>query len=192
MYALRPAVTLLILLTLLTGGLYPLLTTQLAQRLFPAQANGSLLQEGAAARGSALIGQAFSRNDYFWGRPSATAASPYNGAASSGSNLAASNPALDQAVSERVALLRAANPQASRTVPVDLVTASGSGLDPHISPAAAQWQAPRVAAARRLPLETVQRLIEENSDRPLLKFLGEPGVNVVKLNMALDALTSAR
>ncbi|MDU6537167.1 potassium-transporting ATPase subunit KdpC [Mixta calida] len=192
MYALRPALTLLILLTLLTGGLYPLLTTQLAQWLFPAQANGSLLQEGAAARGSALIGQAFSRNDYFWGRPSATAASPYNGAASSGSNLAASNPALDQAVSERVALLRAANPQASRTVPVDLVTASGSGLDPHISPAAAQWQAPRVAAARRLPLETVQRLIEENSDRPLLKFLGEPGVNVVKLNMALDALTSAR
>ncbi|AIX75506.1 MAG: potassium-transporting ATPase subunit KdpC [Mixta calida] len=192
MYALRPALTLLILLTLLTGGLYPLLTTQLAQWLFPAQANGSLLQEGAAARGSALIGQAFSRNDYFWGRPSATAAPPYNGAASSGSNLAASNPALDQAVSERVALLRAANPQASRTVPVDLVTASGSGLDPHISPAAAQWQAPRVAAARRLPLETVQRLIEENSDRPLLKFLGEPGVNVVKLNMALDALTSAR
>lgn len=192
MYALRPALTLLILLTLLTGGLYPLLTTQLAQWLFPAQANGSLLQEGAAARGSALIGQAFSRNDYFWGRPSATAASPYNGGASSGSNLAASNPALDQAVGERVALLRAANPQASRTVPVDLVTASGSGLDPHISPAAAQWQAPRVAAARRLPLETVQRLIEENSDRPLLKFLGEPGVNVVKLNMALDALTSAR
>ena len=192
MYALRPALTLLILLTLLTGGLYPLLTTQLAQWLFPAQANGSLLQEGAAARGSALIGQAFSRNDYFWGRPSATAAPPYNGAASSGSNLAASNPALDQAVGERVALLRAANPQASRTVPVDLVTASGSGLDPHISPAAAQWQAPRVAAARRLPLETVQRLIEENSDRPLLKFLGEPGVNVVKLNMALDALTSAR
>jgi len=192
MYALRPALTLLILLTLLTGGLYPLLTTQLAQWLFPAQANGSRLQEGAAARGSALIGQAFSRNDYFWGRPSATAASPYNGAASSGSNLAASNPALDQAVSERVALLRAANPQASRTVPVDLVTASGSGLDPHISPAAAQWQAPRVAPARRLPLETVQRLIEENSDRPLLKFLGEPGVNVVKLNMALDALTSAR
>ena len=192
MYALRPALTLLILLTLLTGGLYPLLTTQLAQWLFPAQANGSLLQEGAAARGSALIGQAFSRNDYFWGRPSATAAPPYNGAASSGSNLAASNPALDQAVSERVALLRAANPQASRTVPVDLVTASGSGLAPHISPAAAQWQAPRVAAARRLPLETVQRLIEENSDRPLLKFLGEPGVNVVKLNMALDALTSAR
>ncbi|MDU5193222.1 MAG: potassium-transporting ATPase subunit C, partial [Mixta calida] len=118
MYALRPALTLLILLTLLTGGLYPLLTTQLAQWLFPAQANGSLLQEGAAARGSALIGQAFSRNDYFWGRPSATAAPPYNGAASSGSNLAASNPALDQAVSERVALLRAANPQASRTVPV--------------------------------------------------------------------------
>lgn len=192
MSVLRPALTLLILLTLLTGGVYPLVTTQLAQWLFPAQANGSLLQEGAAARGSALIGQAFSRNDYFWGRPSATAAPPYNGAASSGSNLAASNPALDQAVSERVALLRAANPQASRTVPVDLVTASGSGLDPHISPAAAQWQAPRVAAARRLPLETVQRLIEENSDRPLLKFLGEPGVNVVKLNMALDALTSAR
>ena len=192
MYALRPAITLLILLTLLTGGLYPLLTTQLAQWLFPVQANGSLLQEGAAARGSALIGQAFSRHDYFWGRPSATGESPYNGAASSGSNLAASNPALDQAVSERIAQLRAANPQASRTVPVDLVTASGSGLDPHISPAAAQWQAPRVAAARHLSLEAVQQLIEENSDRPLLKFLGEPGVNVVKLNMALDALSSGR
>ncbi|MFD1800931.1 potassium-transporting ATPase subunit KdpC [Mixta tenebrionis] len=192
MYALRPALTLLIILTLLTGGLYPLLTTQLAQRLFPTQANGSLLRVNEATRGSALIGQAFSRMDYFWGRPSATAETPYNGAASSGSNLAASNPALDQAVSERVARLRAANPQASRQVPVDLVTASGSGLDPHISPAAAQWQAPRVAAARRLPLEAVQRLIEENSDRPLLKFLGEPGVNVVKLNMALDALTAAR
>ncbi|QHM73369.1 potassium-transporting ATPase subunit KdpC [Mixta intestinalis] len=192
MYALRPAFILLIILTLLTGGLYPLLTTQLAQWLFPAQANGSLLRENEAARGSALIGQAFSRTDYFWGRPSATAETPYNGAASSGSNLAASNPALDQAVSERIAQLRAANPQASRQVPVDLVTTSGSGLDPHISPTAAQWQAPRVAAARRLPLETVQRLIDENSDRPLLKFLGEPGVNVVKLNMALDALTAAR
>lgn len=192
MSVLRPALTLLILLTLLTGGVYPLVTTQLAQWLFPAQANGSLLPEANDARGSALIGQTFTRPDYFWGRPSATAETPYNGAASSGSNLAANNPALDQAVRERVAMLRAANPQASRTVPVDLVTASASGLDPQISPAAAEWQAARVAAARQLPLSTVRQLIDENTDRPLLKFLGEPGVNVVKLNMALDALASVR
>ena len=191
MSALRPALTLFILLALLTGGVYPLLTTQLAQWLFPAQANGSLLLEESAPRASALIGQGFSRPDYFWGRPSATAPMPYNGAASSGSNLAGSNPALDQAVSERVAMLRAANPQASRAVPVDLVTASASGLDPQISPAAAQWQAPRVAAARQLSPAVVQRLIEENTERPLVKFIGEAGVNVVKLNMALDALTDA-
>lgn len=192
MTLLRPALTLFILLALLTGGVYPLVTTQLAQRIFPAQANGSLLPEESSVRGSALIGQAFTRMDYFWGRPSATAETPYNAAASSGSNLAASNPALDKAVSERVAMLRAANPQASSAVPVDLVTASASGLDPQISPAAAEWQAARVAQARQLPLDTVQRLIAENTDRPLLKFLGEPGVNVVKLNMALDALTTAR
>lgn len=192
MYALRPALTLFILLALLTGGVYPLLTTQLAQWLFPNQANGSLLLKEETARGSALIGQAFSRPDYFWGRPSATAPAPYNGMASSGSNLAGSNPALDQAISERVAMLRAANPQASQAVPVDLVTASASGLDPQISPAAARWQAERVAAARQLPISKVQQLIDENTDRPLLKFLGEPGVNVVKLNMALDALTAAR
>lgn len=189
MTALRPALTLFLLLTLLTGGVYPLLTTQLAQWLFPAQANGSLLPAG---RGSALIGQAFSRPDYFWGRPSATAETPYNGAASSGSNLAGSNPALDQLVRERIAMLRAANPQASRTVPVDLVTASGSGLDPQISPAAARWQAARVAAARQLSVGAVEQLIDDNTARPPLKFLGEPGVNVVKLNMALDALTAAR
>ncbi|URQ60976.1 potassium-transporting ATPase subunit KdpC [Pantoea alhagi] len=192
MSILRPALTLLVLLALLTGGIYPLVVTQLAQRLFPAQANGSLLLAEERVRGSALIGQAFTRPDYFWGRPSATAETPYNGAASSGSNLAANNPALDQAVRERVAMLRAANPQASRSVPVDLVTASASGLDPHISPAAARWQATRVATARQLPLSTVQRLIDDNTERPLLKFSGEPGVNVVKLNMALDALAPAR
>lgn len=192
MSILRPALTLLVLLALLTGGIYPLVVTQLAQRLFPAQANGSLLLAEEHVRGSALIGQVFTRPDYFWGRPSATAETPYNGAASSGSNLAANNPALDQAVRERVAMLRAANPQASRSVPVDLVTASASGLDPHISPAAARWQATRVATARQLPLSTVQRLIDDNTERLLLKFSGEPGVNVVKLNMALDALAPAR
>lgn len=189
MSVLRPALTLFILLALLTGGVYPLMTTQLAQWLFPAQANGSLLPEN---HGSALIGQAFTRPDYFWGRPSASAETPYNGAASSGSNLAANNPALDRAVRERVAMLRAANPQASQAVPVDLVTASASGLDPHISPAAAEWQAMRVAAARQLPLSTVQQLIADNTTRPLLKFPGEPAVNVVKLNMALDAYASTR
>ncbi|MGD8107336.1 potassium-transporting ATPase subunit KdpC [Pantoea sp. FN0302] len=192
MSILRPALTLFVLLALLTGGIYPLVVTQLAQRLFPLQANGSLLSAEERVRGSALIGQAFTRPDYFWGRPSATAETPYNGAASSGSNLAANNPALDQAVRERVAMLRAANPQASRSVPVDLVTASASGLDPHISPAAARWQATRVATARQLPLSTVQRLIDDNTERPLLKFSGESGVNVVKLNMALDALAPAR
>ncbi|ARJ41716.1 potassium-transporting ATPase subunit C [Pantoea alhagi] len=192
MSILRPALTLFVLLALVTGGIYPLIVTQLAQRLFPVQANGSLLSAEERVRGSALIGQAFTRPDYFWGRPSATAETPYNGAASSGSNLAANNPALDQAVRERVAMLRAANPQASRSVPVDLVTASASGLDPHISPAAARWQATRVATVRQLPLSAVQQLIDDNTERPLLKFSGEPGVNVVKLNMALDALAPAR
>lgn len=185
MSQLRPAMLVLLLLTLVTGVGYPLLTTGLAQWLFPAQANGSLLEQ----HGSALIGQNFTRPGYFWGRPSATGDTPYNAQASSGSNLAASNPALDKAVAERVAALRAANPLAPRAVPVDLVTASASGLDPAISPAAAIWQAPRVAAARQLPLETVEKLIDANTARPLLAFSGDPTVNVLRLNLALDALT---
>lgn len=188
MSQLRPALFLLIVLTLVTGLLYPLLTTGLAQWWFPQQAAGSLLRVEGTVRGSALIGQSFTRADYFQGRPSATGDAAYNPLASSGSNLAGSNPALDQAVAGRVAALRAANPQASAQVPVDLVTASASGLDPQISPAAARWQAPRVAEARHLPLETVERLIADHTGTPRPAFIGEPGVNVLALNLALDAL----
>lgn len=189
MSQLRPALFLLILLTLVTGLLYPLLTTGLAQWWFPLQANGSLLRgEQGTVSGSALIGQNFTRVDYFHGRPSATGDAPYNALSSSGSNLAGSNPALDQAVAARVAALRAENPQAGQKVPVDLVTASASGLDPDISPQAAGYQAARVAAARHLPLADVQRLIADNTRTPRPAFMGEPAVNVLQLNMALDAL----
>ncbi|MBX9334349.1 potassium-transporting ATPase subunit KdpC, partial [Serratia marcescens] len=150
---LRPALVMLILLTLITGIAYPLLTTGLAQLLFPGAANGSLLYRGDKAVGSALIGQNFTRADYFWGRPSATGDSAYNPLASAGSNLAATNPALDKAIAERAAQLRQANPAMSGPIPVDLLTASGSGLDPQISIAAAQYQLARVAAARHLPPE---------------------------------------
>ncbi|HEY0210246.1 potassium-transporting ATPase subunit KdpC [Acerihabitans sp.] len=186
MSQLRPALILLVLLTLITGVVYPLLTTQLAQWWFPVQANGSLLDIGGEARGSALIGQTFTRPDYFQGRPSATGDTPYNPLASSGSNMAASNPALDEAVKQRVTALRAANPKADGPIPVDLVTASASGLDADISPQAALWQVPRVAATRKLPQEQVRRLVEQQTLRPLLGFLGEPTVNVLKLNLALD------
>jgi len=185
MSQLRPAMLVLLLLTLVTGVGYPLLTTGLAQWLFPAQANGSLIE----AHGSALIGQNFTQPGYFWGRPSATSDAPYNPLASGGSNLAASNPALDKAVADRVAALRAANPLSPQAVPVDLVTASASGLDPAISPAAAHWQAPRVATARQLPLKTVEDMIDASTERPLLAFSGDPTVNVLRLNLALDALT---
>ncbi|MCX8958654.1 potassium-transporting ATPase subunit KdpC [Erwinia psidii] len=188
MSQLRPAVILLLLLSVITGLLYPLLTTMLAQWWFPAQAHGSLLEIGGKPRGSSLIGQNFTHAGYFQGRPSATGDAPYNPLASGGSNLGGSNPALDQAVSSRVAALRKANPQATSAVPVALVTASGSGLDPQISPEAALWQAARVAEARKLPVAEVERLIAENTVIPVPDFIGEPAVNVLKLNMALDAL----
>lgn len=188
MSQLRPAVLLMIVLTFITGVIYPLLTNQLGHWFFASQAQGSLLNIGGQARGSMLIGQAFVRPDYFQGRPSATSDSPYNPMASSGSNLAASNPALDTAFKQRIADLHKANPQASGPVPVDLVTASGSGLDPDISPAAARWQAQRVATARGLPLERVLQLIEQGTSTPPLYFMGEPTVNVLKLNVALDNL----
>ncbi|MEN4047706.1 potassium-transporting ATPase subunit KdpC [Serratia marcescens] len=185
---LRPALVMLILLTLITGIAYPLLTTGLAQLLFPGAANGSLLYRGNKAVGSALIGQNFTRPDYFWGRPSATGDSAYNPLASAGSNLAATNPALDKAIAERAAQLRQANPAMSGPIPVDLLTASGSGLDPQISIAAAQYQLARVAAARHLPPEQIAKLIEDNTDRATPNFMGESVVNVLKLNLALDAL----
>jgi K+-transporting ATPase ATPase C chain len=185
---LRPSLVLLILLTLLTGIAYPLLTTGLSQLLFSGAANGSLLYRGDKAVGSALIGQNFSKPQYFWGRPSATGDSAYNALASAGSNLAATNPALDKAIAERAAQLRQANPAMSGPIPVDLLTASGSGLDPHISIAAAHYQLARVAAARHLPQAQVATLIDENTDRATPNFMGQSVVNVLKLNLALDAL----
>ncbi|MFS2223518.1 potassium-transporting ATPase subunit KdpC [Pantoea sp. B65] len=186
MSVLRPALLVFILLSLITGLAYPLLVTGLSQALFPTQANGSLISIAGKVRGSELIGQAFDSAADFQGRPSATADSAYNALASAGSNLAASNPALDKLLAERVTALRTANPQAAPQVPVDLVTASASGLDPDISPAAAYWQAPRVATARGLPLEQVNALITRQIKTPLVKFTGEPTVNVLMLNLALQ------
>lgn len=188
MSTLRPAILLLILLTLITGGLYPLMTTLLAQWWFPAQANGSLIIDTTVVRGSKLIGQNFTEVKYLQGRPSATAETPYNPMASGGSNLAGSNPELDKVVATRIAALRATNPQANLVVPVELVTASASGLDGQISPQAAAWQIPRIAKARNLPVEQIQRLIAENTTQPLVGFLGKPVVNVLLVNVALDAL----
>ncbi|MEP8640121.1 potassium-transporting ATPase subunit KdpC [Enterobacter kobei] len=188
MTMLRPAILLFILLSLITGGLYPLVTTALGQWWFKDQANGSLIMQNGENHGSRLIGQSFTDARYFQGRPSATAESPYNPMASGGSNLAGSNPALDKAVAERVAALRAANPQASREVPVELVTASASGLDYSLTPAAVAWQIPRVAAARQLSVEQVSKLVAEHTQKPLVSYIGMPVVNIVELNLALDAL----
>ena len=188
MTMLRPAILLFILLSLITGGLYPLVTTALGQWWFKDRANGSLIMQNGENRGSRLIGQNFTDARYFQGRPSATAESPYNPMASGGSNLAGSNPELDKAVAERVAALRAANPQASRDVPVELVTASASGLDYSLTPTAAAWQIPRVAAARQLTVEQVSQLVAEHTQKPLASFIGMPVVNIVELNLALDAL----
>ena len=183
----RPALVLFLVLTLLTGVAYPLVVTGAAQTLFPEQARGSLILQGGKAVGSALIGQNFSDVRNFWGRPSATAPMPYNAGNSGGSNLGPLNPALTDAVSSRIAALRAADPGNSAPVPVDLVTASASGLDPHISPAAARYQVARVARARGLAADKVQALVDQHTEKPLFGLLGEPRVNVLKLNLALQA-----
>ncbi|HFD7110331.1 TPA: potassium-transporting ATPase subunit KdpC [Enterobacter cloacae] len=188
MTMLRPAILLFILLSLITGGLYPLLTTTLGQWWFKDQANGSLIIQQGENRGSRLIGQNFTDARYFQGRPSATADSPYNPMASGGSNLAGSNPELDKAIAERVAVLRSANPQASREIPVELVTASASGLDYSLTPEAVAWQIPRVSAARHLSVEQVSQLVATHTQKPLVSFIGMPEVNIVELNLALDAL----
>jgi len=188
MTTLRPALLILILLTLITGGAYPLVTTLLGQWWFQTQANGSLIIDKGEVRGSVLIGQNFTEAKYFQGRPSATADSPYNPMASGGSNLAASNPELDKLIQERVKILRAANPQASPSVPVELLTASGSGLDGQLSPEAVAWQIPRVAQIRHLSPERVTRLVAEHTVTPPVNFIGVPVVNIVTLNMALDTL----
>ncbi|ATF96658.1 potassium-transporting ATPase subunit C [Citrobacter koseri] len=188
MSGLRPALSTLVFLTLLTGGIYPLITTALGQWWFPHQANGSLIVDGSLVRGSALIGQNFTADGYFQGRPSATAEIPYNPMASGGSNLAVSNPELDNQLQQRVKALLAANPDASTTIPVELLTASASGLDNNLTPAAAAWQIPRVAKARNLSVEAVTQLVAEYTQKPLVSFIGQPVVNIVELNLALDKL----
>ncbi len=182
----RPAVFSLLLLTVLTGVIYPLAITGLAQFLFPYQANGSLLYRDGQPVGSALIGQPFRDPRYFWGRPSSTPHFPYNSAASAGSNLGPSNPKLVQDVRERIAVLHCADPENNQPIPVDLVTNSGSGLDPHISLAAALYQVPRVARVRGLDEDLVRDLVLTYSRGRYLGILGEPVATVLELNMVLE------
>jgi len=182
----RPAITLLLVLTLLCGGVYPLLVTGAGKLAFPALAGGSLVTEGGKVRGSSLIGQPFSSPRYFWGRPSATAPMPYNAAGSSGSNQGPLNPALVDAVKGRIDALKAADPANRAPVPVDLVTASASGLDPEISPAAILYQLERVARARGASPAALHELVARHTEHPLLGILGEERVNVLALNLALD------
>jgi potassium-transporting ATPase KdpC subunit len=179
----------LLSMSLLTGVIYPLLVTGLGQILFPSQANGSMIENHGKAVGSSLIGQQFTSPGYFWSRLSATSPFPYNAAASTGSNYGPLNPALLKATKDRVDLLQAADSTNARLIPVDLVTASGSGLDPHISIAAAMYQVPRVARVRQIPEPRLQGLVREHTDAQELGILGEPGVNVVELNLALDEIS---
>ena len=184
---LRPTILFLLLFTFLFGVVYPALSTLLIRHLFPAQADGSLIiGKDGKPLGSVLIGQNFSKPEYFWGRLSATGPVPYNAAASTGSNLGSNNPALKDAVKGRVDALKAADPTNTRPIPVDLVTASGSGLDPHISPAAAEYQVARVARARGKTVAEVRQFVARFTEGRQFDLLGEPRVNVLKLNLALD------
>jgi len=185
---LRPVFMVFLLLTVVTGILYPLLVTGIAQLAFPEKANGSLIRGDHGFVGSELIGQPFDDPKYFWGRLSSTPDFPYNSAASSGSNLGPSNPALVEAARARAKALRAADPENQSAIPLDLVTSSGSGLDPHISPAGALYQAPRVARIRGLSEEQVHKLVDKFTEGRQWGFLGEARVNVLKLNLALDGL----
>ena len=185
---LRPALSLFVLLSTVTGLAYPLAVTGVAGAAFPEQAAGSLILKDGKPVGSSLIGQNFSDPKHFWGRPSATAPQPYNASASSGSNQGPLNPALADAVKGRIEALRAADPANGTPIPADLVTASASGLDPHISPAAALWQVGRIAKARHLPETQLSALVAANTEGRQWGLLGEPRVNVLKLNLALDAL----
>jgi K+-transporting ATPase ATPase C chain len=186
---LRRSVVSLLLMVVITGVVYPLVVTALGHAVFPHRSHGSLIIRGDKVVGSELIGQPFDDPKYFWPRPSATSPVPYNAGASGGSNLGPSNPTLVQAVRERVARLKAADPHNRLPIPVDLVTASGSGLEPYISPAAAAYQVPRIARARGLAAEQVQQLVRENTRGRQWKLLGEPRTNVVTLNLALDRLS---
>lgn len=186
---LRPALVLFGALTLITGVVYPLVVTGAAQALFPEQAAGSLILREGKPVGASLIGQNFSDPKHFWGRPSATGPMPYNASSSSGANQGPLNPALVEAVKGRIAALKEVDPGNTAPVPVDLVTASSSGLDPHISPAAAAYQVARVAKARGVPVEKVQGLVQQQTETPLLGFFGESRVNVLKLNLALESLS---
>jgi K+-transporting ATPase ATPase C chain len=177
-------------LSVVTGAAYPALVTLVAQGAFPQQANGSLIERGGRPVGSELLGQPFSGPGYFWSRPSATTPQPYNGAASGGSNLAPANPVLLATVAARLGALRAADPGNLQPVPIDLVTASGSGLDPHISPAAAEYQLARVARSRGMRLERVRSLVRAHTEGRTLGLFGEPRVNVLALNLSLDAAGS--
>lgn len=183
---LRPALVSLLVFTVITGALYPLAVTGIGQLIFPRQANGSLIEVDGRAVGSALIGQPFSDPKYFWARASATGPFPYNAGASSGSNQGPLNPALQEAVAGRIKALQDADPDSKLPVPIDLVTASGSGLDPHISPAAAAYQAARVAKVRGMPVDQVRALVEQHTEGRQFGLLGEPRVNVLTLNLALD------
>ena len=186
---LKKSILFVAVFTILVGLIYPVVVTLCGQALFPKQANGSLITVNGKIMGSELIGQPFDDAKYFWSRPSATGPFSYNAGSSSGSNLGPTNPAQLDAVKGRVDALKKAHPdKADAPVPMDLVTASGSGLDPHISPAAAEYQASRVARIRNIPLAKVEELIAENTQGSWLGFIGDPGVNVVKLNLALDAI----
>ena len=184
---LRPALSLFLVLTVVTGLAYPAAVAGLARALFPAQAAGSLIEHEGRVVGSTLVGQNFTDPGHFWGRPSATAPYPYNGAASGGANQGPLNPALIDAVKARIAALRAADPSNDAPFPVDLVTASGSGLDPHISPAAAEYQVARVARARRLDPGVVRELVARHRSEAQFGLFGDARVNVLTLNLALDA-----
>jgi len=184
----RPAITLFILISLVTGLLYPLAVTSIAQIAFPEQAAGSLLKRGDEIIGSTLIGQHFSGSTYFWGRPSATAPMPYNAANSGGSNLGPTNPVLTETVQARIKNLLASHPDKKEKIPTDLVTASASGLDPHLSPAAAYYQIERIAAARNIDITTIKSLVDRSIETPQWGLLGDSRVNVLRLNLILDAL----
>ena len=184
---LRPALLVFALLTIVTGVVYPALSTGIGKLAFSKQVDGSVIEAGGRTVGSRLIGQPFSSEQYFWSRPSATGPMPYNGAVSSGSNLGPVNPALEQAIRDRITALRAADPTNSLPIPVDLVTASGSGLDPHVSPASAEYQVARVARVRGLTEAQVRALVQAATEGRTLGVLGEPRVNVLELNLALDA-----